>query len=345
MPTIYSNWQTGLRIVIEYTQTKDIINNKSTISANYYLEAANGYEWYNVDWHDSWWQIDSSSGEWEYLQYDFRQYSRLWFKGKSYTVNHNADGTASKYFYADFYTGLQDYGCVSNVIFSQTVTLESIDRNPPTITAESVSISSSTRLNISITVDSNSNVWRYKLDNGAWVTFSSTAGLSATGVINVTAGTHTVQLSVRKSSNNVYGYGNIHTLDTVSPIVSFSVSDIETDGFTINATSDEICNDWSYSLNNGSTWTQFSNTSGKSASVVITGLSVNTQYQVKVKAKKVSNNLYGESNTQTVSTQGGIAHGIVNNMWKDVIGYIVVSGEWRRGIGYVNIGNSWRIGR
>lgn len=60
-----------------------------------------------------------------------------------------------------------------------------------------------------------------------------------------------------------------------------------------------------YSTDNGSTWTQFSTTAGTSASKAITGLSPNTTYYIKVRARKKSNQVYGTSSAATVKTLGG----------------------------------------
>ncbi len=94
-------------------------------------------------------------------------------------------------------------------------------------------------------------------------------------------------------------------IDRTAPTVTFSVSSITASGFTISATSSATADIWQYSTDNGSTWTQFSTTAGTSASKAVTGLSPNTTYNVKVKARKQTNQVYGTSSATSVKTLGG----------------------------------------
>lgn len=93
----------------------------------------------------------------------------------------------------------------------------------------------------------------------------------------------------------------LDTIDRAAPTVSLSTSS----GVTISATSSATADIWQYSTDNGSTWTQFSTTAGTSASKAITGLSPNTTYYIKVRARKKSNQVYGTSSAATVKTLGG----------------------------------------
>lgn len=80
-------------------------------------------------------------------------------------------------------------------------------------------------------------------------------------------------------------------IDRTALTVSFTVSSITANGFTISASSSATADIWQYSTDNGSTWTQFSTTAGTSASKAVTGLSPNTTYNVKVKARKQTNQI------------------------------------------------------
>ena len=103
-------------------------------------------------------------------------------------------------------------------------------------------------------------------------------------------------------------YGGTMTLtniDRTAPTVSFSVSNITANSFTISATSSATADLWDYSLDDGITGTAFSTTAGTSASTTVTGLSPNTTYYVRVAVRKKSNQVYGESSTITVKTLGG----------------------------------------
>nr|DAJ07952.1 MAG TPA: protein of unknown function DUF859 [Caudoviricetes sp.] len=97
----------------------------------------------------------------------------------------------------------------------------------------------------------------------------------------------------------------LDTIDRAAPTVSLSTSGITASGVTISATSSATADIWQYSTDNGSTWTQFSTTVGTSASKAITGLSPNTTYYIKVRARKKSNQVYGTSSAATVKTLGG----------------------------------------
>lgn len=97
----------------------------------------------------------------------------------------------------------------------------------------------------------------------------------------------------------------LDTIDRAAPTVSLTTSNITASGVTLSATSSATADIWQYSTDNGSTWTQFSTTAGTSASTTLTGLSPNTTYYIKVRARKKSNQVYGTSAASTVKTLGG----------------------------------------
>ena len=114
-------------------------------------------------------------------------------------------------------------------------------------------------------------------------------------------------------STRVYVFGPVDyggtmkltDIDRTAPTVSCSVSSITANGFKISASSSATADIWQYSTNGGSSYTQFSTTAGTSASVTLTGLSPNTTYSVKVRARKKSNQVYGTSSTASAKTLGG----------------------------------------
>lgn len=126
-------------------------------------------------------------------------------------------------------------------------------------------------------------------------------------------------------STRVYVYGPqeyggtmvLSNIDRTAPTVSFSVSNITVGGFKISATSSATSDVWQYSTNNGTSWTQFSTTSGTTASYTLTGLSPNTSYNVKVRARKKSNQVYGTSGSTSVKTLGGAVVNSVTNVTAD----------------------------
>lgn len=114
-------------------------------------------------------------------------------------------------------------------------------------------------------------------------------------------------------STRVYIYGPLEyggtmiltNIDRTAPTVSCSVSGITASSFTITANSSATADLWQYSLDGGSSWTQFSTTVGTSVSFTRTGLSANTSYSVRTRARKQSNQVYGTSGTVTAKTLGG----------------------------------------
>lgn len=114
-------------------------------------------------------------------------------------------------------------------------------------------------------------------------------------------------------TTRVYVYGpldyggtmDLTDIDRTAPTVSCSVSNITANGFKISASSSATANIWQYSLNGGSSYTQFSTTSGTSASTTLSNLSPNTSYSVKVRARKKSNYVYGASTIVSAKTLGG----------------------------------------
>lgn len=103
-------------------------------------------------------------------------------------------------------------------------------------------------------------------------------------------------------------YGGTLTLtkiDRTAPTVTLTTSSITASGVTIKAAASTTCDRWDYSIDGGSSWTNFSTGSGTSASKSITGLTPNTTYSVKVRARKSTNQVYGTSSAASVKTLGG----------------------------------------
>ena len=254
------------------------------------------------------------------------------------TISHNEDGKKSISFKITGYANVY-----SDLTASGTLALTNIDRTAPTVT-QSVSAVSSTKLSLQATANVECDLWRYSLDNGAWTDFSSIAGTSVTGEITVTENTHSIRLAGRKKTNAVWGYGTTQNIDTRLPSVTAQISDIDTDSFVLSASSNYNCNLWQYSLNNGATWTIFSSTDETSASTTVTGLTVNTQYIILIRAKRTDNNLYSANISKTVKTQGGIAHIVVSNTFKDAIAYVKIGSALKQTICYTCVNGTWRIG-
>ena len=92
------------------------------------------------------------------------------------------------------------------------------------------------------------------------------------------------------------------TIDRAGPSISASVTDLLPTGFKISASANLNCDTWQYSIDNGSTWQSMPSSTTSSATVTVTGLSENTTYYVRVRARKPSNGVTGYSSTITVKT-------------------------------------------
>lgn len=93
-------------------------------------------------------------------------------------------------------------------------------------------------------------------------------------------------------------------IDRTAPSITCATSNITSAGFKITGTSNVTADIWQYSLDDGSTWTQFSTTAGTTASITLTTLNPNTTYNVKVRARKKSNQVYGTSARKATKTLG-----------------------------------------
>lgn len=149
---------------------------------------------------------------------------------------------------------------------------------------------------------------KYNIDWGDW----SNGGQSYVGT--ATSGSNCFTFTEGQTgSKNV----TLTAIDRTAPTVTFSTSAITASGFTISATSSATADLFQYSTNNGSSWSTLSSTEGTTASKAITGLSPNTTYTVKVRARKKTNQVYGTSSAATVKTLGGAIVNSANQVTAD----------------------------
>ena len=100
-------------------------------------------------------------------------------------------------------------------------------------------------------------------------------------------------------------------LDRTAPTVTLSITNVGSDSFKINASTNVACDVWEYSI--GGAYYTFSTTSGTSASTTLVGLSPATNYSLTVRARKTSNQVTGTAST-TVSTLGYSTISSVSNI-------------------------------
>ena len=148
---------------------------------------------------------------------------------------------------------------------------------------------------------------------------------SVSGTITVAHNSNGSKTIAVGFSTRVYIYGSqeyggsmtLTTIDRSAPTVTFSTSNVTANGFKISATSSATADIWQYSTNGGSSWTQFSTTASTSASVTLSSLSPNTNYTVRIRARRQYNHVYGTSGSSTVKTLGGAVVNSVNTVTAD----------------------------
>ncbi len=232
-------------------------------------------------------------------------------------VPHDTNGT--KTIKVVFQTAVY-YGSWAVADYGGNMTLTAIDRTAPTVSAAATVVSTSS-ITIKGTANKTCNKWEYSLDGGSsWTSYSTTSGTSASKTLTgLTSKNYTsIKIRATRSDNGVSGTSSGVSADITAPTASFTASNITASSVYINAKSSVTANLWQYSINNGSTWTQFSTAEGASATTTITGLSPNTTYQIKVRVRKKSNSLYGESAATSVKTLGASVLNSVNNLTVDV---------------------------
>ncbi len=107
-------------------------------------------------------------------------------------------------------------------------------------------------------------------------------------------------------------------VDRSAPTVSCTVTANSSTGFTVRGSASVICDLWEYSIDDGATWAQYSTAVGSSATKTITGLPPNTEYKVKVRARKQSNGVKGSSATTAARTLGGTVLNSVSELVADL---------------------------
>ena len=194
-----------------------------------------------------------------------------------------------------------NYTDVTLKVYLSYYTLEVGARSASTISVNGVS-----ETYTAPAINDYSSGWKKKLLKTKTVRVSHNADGTKSGVVLSASwrfsGTYSgVSIGTITASTTV----TLNSIDRTAPTVSCSVSNITANGFTISASSSATSDIWQYSLNGGSTWTQFSATAGTSATVTLSSLSPNTTYSVRVRARKRTNQVYGTSGTVSAKTLGG----------------------------------------
>ncbi len=116
------------------------------------------------------------------------------------------------------------------------------------------------------------------------------------------------------------------TLDKINKIIiniSTNVTEILQNQFTVELTADQTVNVWYYSLDNGVNWIEISSLEGTSATVTISNLNDNTEYNVKFKAVNLSNEGIGTTSILIKTLPIYVTDVVLpENIYVDVGGYL-----------------------
>lgn len=93
----------------------------------------------------------------------------------------------------------------------------------------------------------------------------------------------------------------IPSIDRNGASVTLAASNITANGFTLTATTNQNCNKWEYRIGTSGSWTTFSTTDGKSASVALTGLNPAVSYTVYVRVTRTYNNVQSTSSVSATT--------------------------------------------
>ena len=258
------------------------------------------------------------------------------FGSTTKTVTHNADGSFPSTEISIYSKNYHHNGLSA----SGAITAPAIDRTAPTVSA-SVTQTGESTVTLSVSANVNCNKWEYKVDSGSWVSFSTTNGTSASTSISLTTGaSHTITARATKTYNQITGTSSAISVDKTASTVSCSVTDTSATAVTLSASSGVNCNKWEYRIGNGS-WTTFSSTNGKSASVSITGLTAGSTGTIYVRVTKTSNYVTStasasydktapsiSSETLTDITANSMKLTVTTNVACRKFEYLVNNGSW-----------------
>ena len=317
--TIYSDWMwdtaNSYRVRIDWWESnQSAVNNASIVNLYAVLEAYWDIEigarsvLVNIDGNESYVTCAGAHG------------TGYFYSGtESAVVYHNSDGTRNVWIGVGFNVdaSISGHGYIGTIYAGAAVALDALDRTAPSITSFTATPASTSSVTIAASTNVYCDSWDYKIDSGAWTNYSTTNSTSSSKTITgLTTDSHTVQIRARKWANNIYTSSSVVSFNLEAPIVDFSTTTTTTEA-TLSATSNVNCNVWKYSLDGGRNWTQFSTTNGKSASVTIQGLAMNTAYTAIVEAKAASNGVWGLSDSKSFRTLGSSILNSATNYYPD----------------------------
>ena len=178
MPSLYSSkTSTGWQLRADYSTSQDIANNRTLFSVDLYVYAGTSGS-YNSDTSASLSAYYTIYGEQKYQPYNFPTTGWKYLGSRSFYISHNADGTKTFTFTADWYSRNATSYTPASVSISTSVTLPTIPR-ASSISASSFTIGSSGNITINRASSSFTHTLTYSFGS-ATETIGTGLGTSAT---------------------------------------------------------------------------------------------------------------------------------------------------------------------
>lgn len=228
----FNNYPTSsFGLYCDWSATQSIIGNFSDVTLNIYLS------YYHLEVGartDSTASINGASET--YSSTAINDYTSGWkkrhLKTKIVRVYHNTDGTMSTGLSASWrFSGTYSGVSIGTITASTTIYLDTIDRNAPTVSLSTSSITSSS-VYISASSNVECDIWDYSIDNGAsWTNFVTGSRASAATTISGLSpnGTYSIKTRARKTINQIYGSTGTTNITTLGGSLLNSVDILTVD--------------------------------------------------------------------------------------------------------------------
>lgn len=213
----------------EWSGVQDPIRNQTTVTLNVYVS------YYTLNIGEKSGTITINGNDYSFTSPEIRDMSggshkRVLVATQSQTISHNNNGTASVSFSVTWNCTLTYHDTYySAITASSTATLNTLDRTTPSITA---SINNITATSFTVTALSDYSVaWSYALDNGSWVSVSTSPSASVTFTVeSLTPGTeYHIRVQGQRDYNALSGFTGNLSVSTIGGALLIAVSPIIAD--------------------------------------------------------------------------------------------------------------------
>lgn len=149
--------------------------------------------------------------------------------------------------------------------------------------------------------------WKYRIIGlKEWTAFTSATGEdveeTVTGIAENTA--YGVEVRAKLGDDVLYSpvVRMVTPKNTTGPTITAIISNVTEDSFTISGYSNYECDNWTCVIDGGGEF--FPPGKGVARTLTVKGLEQNTQYAIKLSARRTYNQVIGESSTITINTLG-----------------------------------------